>query len=187
MLGNQLISPYRLDHYAFRVKDRYKAAEFFINVMNYKVQAEFDICFDDGSRADCIALEPTINDIKPYNYYLENITNKGFCEYHLPPEIFISDGDEKSIVGKWVAKRGGVGGIHHIAMMVDSVKQTMAAWHKLGIEFETDLPLTCDGLVQIFTKPLELAGGIVYELIERKDHGFCRNNVKKLMLSTNGG
>ena len=33
------------------------------------------------------------------------------CELHAPPKIFVSDGPEGSIVGDWVAERGGVGGV----------------------------------------------------------------------------
>jgi len=46
-------------------------------------------------------------------------------EYHASPEIFVSDGPEGSIVGDWVAARGGVGGVHHIAYQVEDVAGTM--------------------------------------------------------------
>jgi hypothetical protein len=45
-----------------------------------------------------------------------------FCAYHIAPEIFVSDGSPGSIVGDWVAARGGVGSIHHLAYQVPSVK-----------------------------------------------------------------
>ncbi len=48
----------RLDHIAYRVADRKKTAEFFIKAFGYHLQTEFDINFDDGSAAKCVALEP---------------------------------------------------------------------------------------------------------------------------------
>ena len=60
----------------------------------------------------------------------------------------------------------------------------MEEWSMKGyVEFATEAPLTCPGLVQIFTKPSELTG-VIYELIERENHGFCQTNVKALMEST---
>ena len=38
----------KLDHIAFRVKDRHKAVKFFTGTLNYEVGTEFDIQFDDG-------------------------------------------------------------------------------------------------------------------------------------------
>lgn len=104
--------------------------------------------------------------------------------YHLAPEIFVSDGPPESIVGKWVAARNNIGGIHHLAYQVESVESTMKEWKDKGYaEFATDKPLTCPGLTQVFTKPSELTG-IIYEFIERGEHGFCKDNVKALMEST---
>lgn len=107
-------------------------------------------------------------------------------EYHLAPEIFVSDGTPDSIVGKWVAARDGIGGIHHIALQVKSVKETMQKWKEKGwAEFTNEDPLTCpdDELVQIFTVPHALTG-VIYEFIERGEHGFCGANVEALMEST---
>jgi len=103
---------------------------------------------------------------------------------HLPPEIFVSDGTPDSIVGKWVAHRDGVGGIHHIAYQVSNVKNKMNEWKEKGFaEFTTQEPLTCPGLTQVFTQPSMLTG-VIYEFIERGAHGFCAENVRELMLST---
>jgi catechol 2,3-dioxygenase-like lactoylglutathione lyase family enzyme len=49
----------RIDHIAYRVKDRNKTAEFFQKALGYKVQTEFTIDFGDGDTAKCIALEPS--------------------------------------------------------------------------------------------------------------------------------
>ena len=109
-----------------------------------------------------------------------------YGNYHLPPEIFVSDGTPDSVVGQWVAARGGVGGIHHLAYEVESVKDTMTEWREKGYaEFTTQDPLTCPGLTQCFTKPSELTG-VIYEFIERdsSSQGFCKDNVKDLMEST---
>ena len=39
----------RLDHIAFRVADREKSAQFFINTMKYKIADEFQIDFEGVS------------------------------------------------------------------------------------------------------------------------------------------
>ena len=60
----------------------------------------------------------------------------------------------------------------------------MEEWKKKGYaEFYSDKPLSCPGLVQVFTKPSELTG-VIYELITREGEGFCKDNVKALMEST---
>ena len=48
----------RLDHIAYRVKNRNETAKFFKESFGYTLQEEFEIKFDDGSTAKCIALEP---------------------------------------------------------------------------------------------------------------------------------
>ena len=71
-----------------------------------------------------------------------------------------------------------------MAFQVESVENKMREWEAKGyVEFATEHPLTCPGLVQVFTKPSELTG-VIYELIEREKHGFCKDNVKALMEST---
>jgi 4-hydroxyphenylpyruvate dioxygenase-like putative hemolysin len=88
-------------------------------------------------------------------------------------------------VGKWVEERGD-GGIHHMAYKVKDMEETVASWREKGVEFLTEDIIDCpeDNLRQIFTKPLEALGGVIIELIERGDKGFCRNSVKHLMKST---
>jgi catechol 2,3-dioxygenase-like lactoylglutathione lyase family enzyme len=180
----------RLDHYAFRVKNRHATANFFINALGYRIQTEFTIEFGEGDTAQCIALEPSekpqlnhsqIPWVTPLNF--PNNTN---IEYHLAPEIFVSDGTPDSIVGKWVKERNNIGGIHHIAFMVKSVEETMKEWKEKGYaEFTSNQPMKCPGLTQVFTKPSELTG-IIFEFIERGEHGFCKDNVKSLMESSKG-
>ena len=80
----------KLDHIALRVADRHKAVNFFQSMLNYEVGAEFDIDFDDGSKAECYALIPPLLPIV--------LVREG-------PEIFISDGTPGSIVGDWVEAR----------------------------------------------------------------------------------
>jgi len=179
----------RLDHIAYRTKDRYKTASFFKDSFGYSVGTEFQIKFDDGSKADCLALGPPEirhPDTSLWTHHSLQSTPHGpiKAEYHAPPEIFISDGSLGSIVGDWVEERGGVGGVHHFAYQVDDVESTMHSWRQLGYaEFLSDAPLECPGLVQVFTKPSELTG-IIYELISRTGKGFCETNVKGLMEST---
>lgn len=188
----------RLDHIAYRVADRKKSAQFFIDAFGYKIQTEFDINFSDGSTAKCIALEPpektedsswSVLSPPPLpagTSWLPSLDGSFYIPttYHMAPEIFVSDGTPDSIVGKWVAARAGVGGIHHLAYQVDSVENTVKEWREKGYaEFSSEKPLTCPGLVQIFSKPSSLTG-VVFEFIERGKHGFCKENVKELMQST---
>jgi len=181
----------RLDHIAYRVADKSKTAQFFINAFGYKVQTTFNLVFEDGSKTECIALEPPekIGSKLPFMAQInppwmdESLIK---IDYHLAPEIFVSDGDENSIVGQWVKQRDGVGGIHHLAYQVDSVENIMAEWrHKGYAEFTSKNVLKCEGLTQVFTKPSPLTG-VIYEFINRTDYGFCSENVKELMLSTKG-
>ena len=171
----------RLDHIAYRVANRHNAAKFFCESFGYSVSEEFEINFDDGSSAQCLALQ------SPEGFALNKLSMvRTYGMYHLSPEIFVSDGTEDSIVGKWVAERNGIGGIHHMAYEVNSVKETMKEWRENGYaEFTTEEPLTCPGLVQCFTKPSDLTG-VIYEFIERDSgsKGFCKDNVKDLMEST---
>ena len=164
----------KLDHIALRVADRHKAVNFFQSMLNYEVGAEFDIDFDDGSKAECYALIPPLLPIV--------LVREG-------PEIFISDGTPGSIVGDWVEARGGVGGVHHIAYKVKDIDSIVKNWRSKGtVEFLTDDIIDCpdDDLRQIFTKPLDYMGGIIIELIERGSKGFCQNSVRDLMNSTKG-
>ena len=164
----------KLDHIAYRVKDRHEAAKFFRLMFNYDIGTEFDVEFDDGSKAECYVLVPPINP--------SILVREG-------PEIFISDGSPGSIVGDWVESRSGIGGIHHIAYKVRDINVVVDEWKKQGVvEFLTDDVINCpdDNLRQIFTKPLAYVGGIIIELIERGSKGFCEKSVKDLMNSTKG-
>lgn len=189
----------RLDHIAYRVKNRYNTAKFLKEALGYTVETEFQIEFDDGSKADCLALVPPEKRTKitskweqEKDFHHENpiqgVTDHYGCEsnvvFHAPCEVFVSDGPPGSIVGDWVAARGGVGGVHHIAYQCDDVEATMNEWKEKGYaEFLSEEPMTCPGLVQVFTKPSELTG-VIYELISRDGDGFCEDNVKDLMNST---
>lgn len=189
----------RLDHIAYRVADRHKTVDFFVRAFGYRVQTEFDIKFNDGSTARCFALEPpekpTAHEAfwsvfhrwtltEPTNGPHPKYLGDASAEYHMAPEIFVSDGTPDSIVGRWVAKRDGIGGVHHLAYQVESVQRQMDDWKAKGFaEFTTQTPLTCPDLTQVFTKPSVLTG-VIYEFIERGRHGFCQDNVKDLMLST---
>jgi len=180
----------RLDHIAYRVADRKKTAQFFIDAFGYRVQDQFEIKFDDGSTARCLALEPpeklaSATTPLPWTH-LSHLPDGVKQEFHMPPEIFVSDGEPGSVVFEWVKHRDGVGGIHHLAYQVPSVKAKMKEWKDRGYaEFTTQDVLTCPDLVQVFTKPSSLTG-VIYEFIERGAHGFCRDNVKNLMDSTRG-
>jgi len=189
----------RLDHIAFRVADREQAAKFWIEAFGYKIQTTFEPKFSDGTSqgVKCIALEPPEKIpegeiVPPFICWAQPIVLLGGdydyhfnkdVQYHMAPEIFISDGPPESIVGKWVDERNGVGGIHHMAYQVKSVQETMDLWMEKGwADFLSNKPLTCPGLTQVFTKPNHL--GVIFEFIEREKHGFCEDNVGALMEST---
>ena len=172
----------RLDHIAYRVRDRQKAIKFLKDCLGYDIAPDFkegfDIQFEDGTVANCFALVPpeSQSTCKTRNFY-----GMWGIEAHAAPEIFVSEGSDNSIVSEWVEKNGP--GIHHIAYEVDSVLETMINWIDDGVEFMSEEPLTCPGLVQVFTKPHPITG-MIYELIERETQGFCQDNVKDLMEST---
>ena len=182
----------RLDHIAYRVRDRRKTAKFLKACLGYSLGTEFQIEFDDGTKADCLALVPPEKrhkDTSEWEVWLADTPDEKmkkseieFNPYHAPPEIFVSDGPKGSIVGDWVEENGP--GVHHIAYQVEDVEATMKMWLNAGYaEFYSDRPLECEGLIQVFTKPSELTG-VIYELINRTGDGFCEENVKGLMEST---
>jgi len=185
----------RLDHIAYRAKDRRETAKFFQDCLGYTVGTEFDLKFDDGTTPDCIALAPPEvrhPQTEMWTYHVlmgvQYTADAVHAEYHAPPEIFVSDGPAGSIVGNWVNERDGIGGIHHIAYQVEDVAATMQEWKDKGYaEFYSEEPLVCKetDLTQVFSKPSKLTG-VIYELIKRgKDNkGFCEVNVKGLMEST---
>jgi len=112
----------KLDHIAYRVKNRHKTAHFFRTVLEYTVGEEFDIVFDDGSTAECYAMLPPITPV---------------VNVRTGHEVFISDGSSDSIVGKWVEERGE-GGVHHMAYKVKDMEGTVASWKENGVEFLTE-------------------------------------------------
>lgn len=181
----------RLDHIAYRVSDREKTAKFFKEAFGYIEVNRFPIIFDNGSTSQCIALEPPekVSDEMDWECCHNQYTITGVLDitgyFHLAPEIFVSDGTPDSIVGKWVAARDGIGGVHHLAYQVDSPRKMAQEWldSEWG-EFSGDV-LTCpeDDLEQVFSKPHPLTG-VIYEFIKRGKNGFCEANVQRLMEST---
>ena len=188
----------RLDHIAYRTKDRNETASFFQEAFGYKIGDEFQIKFSDDTTADCIALLPPQARYHRHEGWVHNCIMPPFdgndppggvyeCELHAPFEIFVSDGAEGTIVGDWVAsKNDGKGGVHHLAYQVDNIMEKVNEWKELGVEFLSEEPMECVGLKQIFTTEYELTG-VIYELIQREGaggKGFCKENVKALMEST---
>jgi len=161
-----------IDHIAYCCKNRHKTAKLLMALFDYKIQAEFKIQFDDGSQADCIALEAIVK-----------VENDDYL--HHKPEFFVSDGAPGSIVDNWLNTKGIQSGIHHIALRVDDMQQACKDWLAAGGEFTTKEPLECpeEGLVQIFTSEVPEVGH-VYEFIQRTGKGFCTSNVKRLMESS---
>ena len=174
----------RIDHIAYRVKNKKDAADFLINAFGYKIADKFQIDFEDGSCAQCYALTPPekLDNAEDFNSWIHNTAES---EYHVPPEIFISEGTPGSIVDDWVNQKGGIAAIHHIAYQVDDVAAKMKEWKEKGFaEFTTNEPITANGLTQCFTKEHPLTG-TVYEFISRTTKGFNIDNVRDLMESTN--
>ena len=172
----------RIDHIAYRVADREKTAKFLIEAFSYRISDEFEISFEEGKCAQCYALSPIENSINTDSYYAW--TMFGQLEFHMAPEIFVSQGSPGSVVDTWVRQRNNIGGVHHIAYQVNDVESVMDEWKRKGLaEFTTEEPIVAKGLVQCFTKPHPLTG-IIYEFIYRTDKGFNVDNVKKLMDST---
>lgn len=181
---------YRIDHLAFRTLNREKSVDFFINALGFVYQETFEIYFNEEKTdiAICTVLSSDANSVLDCPWVIP-YTNKNIeFEYHRPPEIFISEGSVGSIVHTWAMKRGG-GGLHHIALQVEddsTVDIEMKKWLDNGwCEGFTSEVFHCDDMYQVFTKPSELTG-VVFELIKRKEHGFCKSSVKNLMLSTKG-
>ncbi len=115
---------------------------------------------------------------------VQHLSWDGSGDYHMAPEIFVSEGTPASVVWKWVQARGGIGGVHHMAYEVESVEKQRDLWIAKGWgDFTSDKPFKCEDLTQIFSKPHALTG-MIYEFIERKGAGFCKDNVKSLMEST---
>lgn len=181
----------RLDHIAYRVKDRDKTAKFLTDAFGYKVQTEFDIKLEDGSTAKCIALEPPEKELPALNFQCISYVPVGprvphqQVMYHMAPEIFVSSGPPGSLIDNWVEQWGrGIGGIHHLAYQVDDVEAKMKEWIENGWAFTTNEALKCEDLTQVFSLPHPLTG-MIYEFIERKgQQGFCKDNVARLMQST---
>ena len=123
----------RIDHIAYRVKDKEKTAQFLMEFLGYKkpdnLQEGFDIQFEDGTWAKCLVLEPPE---KFYNNSPWKMFELNSVEYHMAPEIFVSSGSPGSIVDQWVQNKGGIGGIHHIAYQVSSVQGIMDKWKDSG-------------------------------------------------------
>lgn len=176
----------RLDHVAYRVKNRPAAVKFFCDAFGYRVQDEFEIILEDGSKAKCQSLEPPEKEDpeQETEEYVE-YPGVGVGFYHLAPEIFVSDGPPGSVIDDWVNSWGhGVGGVHHLAYEVDDVQAKMDEWKAKGWLFTTPVPLKCEDLTQVFSMPNPFTG-VIYEFIQRRgQRGFCRDNVAKLMSST---
>ena len=172
----------RVDHIAYRVSDRKAAAKFITEAFGYRIEDEFFIDFEDGTSAKCYAL--TSDDIKDSSKVVRSMCVYNDDVYYPPPQIFVSEGTEGSVVSDWVTKRGGVGGVHHIAYETEDVSSVMNKWTKNGwAEFTTDKPIKSKGLEQCFTKPHPITG-VIYEFINREKKGFSVENVRELMKST---
>ena len=170
----------RIDHIAYRVKDKEETAKFLMEFLGYKKPEDLQEGFD-------IQFEPPEKITQQVPWKVCDVGSMfETIEHHMAPEIFVSNGSPGSIVDQWVQNKGGIGGIHHIAYQVKSVQAIMDEWKAKGFaEFASEEPLRCPGLTQVFTKPMKLTG-VIYEFIEREAQGFCADNVKDLMNSTKG-
>jgi hypothetical protein len=186
---------YRIDHQAWRTPNRQKTVDFFINALGYRVQETFELYFNDEKTetAICTALEPSdrVSPNVPFSFFMPFMEDnvEKHQKYVLSPEIFVSEGSPGSIVDEWCKKKGGAQ-LHHVALQIpydSTVEQEVQLWLEKGWceEFSSENVIKCDEMSQIFTKPSE-STGVIWELIQRKDKGFCKNSVIDLMRSTKG-
>jgi len=181
---------YRIDHLAFRTLNKSKAVKFLCDAIGYKEVTEFQIDFNKAENdfAICSVLEPCNRcDVKLLPWLHTLSIGSIEQEYVLSPEIFVSEGSLGSIVQTWASARCGAG-LHHIAMQVQedsTVEEEMKKWLNKGWceSFTSKEPFKCDEMSQVFTTPSSLLG-VVFELIKRKEAGFCKNSVLSLMEST---
>lgn len=130
------------------------------------------------SFAKCIVLSPSekpkVNEklssyirvlkANPESIFSEReIEDEKYVEYHIPPNIFVLDGNENSEINNWVKKRSNLGGIHHIAFQVKNLKKIINT-----LEEKKYVELSYTSLLKfnrIFTKPNKFTG-LIYEFIE---------------------
>lgn len=148
-----------IDHIAFRVEDLEKTLAFYTDVMGLEIADRFEIVFDDGTKANCAAL------------------NAGSIQ------IFVSEGvGEGGVVKEWVKRHGNA--LHHVATAVEDIRATVDRMKARGVRFLSDDVLEDANLLQIFTHP-HPDTGIIHEIIQRKGNkSFSTRNVKRLMEST---
>jgi len=148
-----------IDHIAFRVDDLEKAVAFYTGVMGLEIADRFHITFDDGTSANCAAL------------------NAGSIQ------IFVSEGvGEGGVVKEWVKQHGNA--LHHVAYAVPDIHATVARMKARGVPFLSDDVVEDANLLQIFTRP-QADTGVIHEIIQRKGNkSFSTTNVKRLMEST---
>lgn len=148
-----------IDHIAFRVENLEEALAMYVGVMGLEVADRFEIRFEDGTLANCAAI------------------NAGSIQ------IFVSEGiGEGGVVKDWVKRHGSA--LHHIAYAVPNIHAAMDRMKQQGIQFLTEDVLEDANLLQAFTMP-EKRTGIIHEIIQRKGNkSFSTNNVKRLMDST---
>lgn len=180
---------YRIDHLAFRTLDRDGCVKFLQEALGYKTQAEFEIQIgeDQTDLAKCTALEPGDRLSSGLPWQISAPWLGGSQKYVLSPEIFVSQGSPGGTIERWCQARGGAG-LHHIALQIPdgtTVETEMQTWLRKGWAegFTSAEPLKCEGLTQIFTRPSILTG-VIFELIQREQRGFCAENVSQLMDST---
>lgn len=183
---------YAYDHFAYRTLEREKAVRFFCNALGYKEVTEFEIFFNEekNDKAICSVLEPSdrVKTAKLLPFIHLVPVGEEFQPYVMAPEIFISSGSPGSIVHNWVLKRGNACFLHHIALRVSeesTVEKEMQIWKENGWcdGFTSEEPFKCDEMSQVFTKE-NLVLGIIFELIKRKEQGFCQKSVLSLINST---
>lgn len=187
-----------LDHIAFRcfLKDRIQCEKFITEALHYKKQEDFIVYFDDKHKDDektiavCSAFEPksrTAAKNLPRAIMVPSFEENQ--EYVLAPEIFLSSPKIDSpgnIIYDWCYAHGSAP--HHFAFGVPEgeILTEQQRWLQNGWceKFSTDKPITCDnGLKQLFTPPSQLFG-VVFEILERKDRGFCSDSLKTIFLSS---
>ena len=83
----------RIDHIAYRVKDKEETAQFLMDFLGYKkpddLQDGFDIQFEDGTWAKCLVLEPPEKIFQDMSWKVIDVGSLFYTiEHNLETEIF---------------------------------------------------------------------------------------------------
>ena len=91
--------------------------------------------------------------------------------------VLLQGTGEDSQIAQYIREYGA--GIHHVAIEVDDIEQTVNQLSEQGFEFSTDI-IHGPGLDQVFSQR-DKGSGMMFELIQRtSEHMFHDDNVRDL-------